>query len=388
MTQKTWTLTDAQHNLDAAELKVTPADVGGAAQGYSVRKYRAVAGKSAGVDLVEIDNGAISCIVLPTRGMGLWKVWQGELELGWRSPVKGPIHPQWVNWADPSGLGWLDGFDEFLCRCGLESNGAPDFDEDGKLLYPLHGKVANLPAHFVELAIDSEAGQIELVGVVDETRFHFQQLRLRSTLRTKIGEPRLVIVDEVTNLSAKPAELQLLYHVNFGQPLLDPGAKIVAPARHVVPRDPHAAVHSATWHSLAPEQPGFKELVFFCDLVAEADGLTQVLLKNAHATAGASLHFRPQQLPCFTVWKNTPGGADGYVTGLEPGTNFPNARSFEKEQKRVVPLPPGGTVRFELAIAPHADAAAVAEAEAAIAKIQAGHEPKVFDAVQRGWSKE
>ena len=37
-----------------------------------------------------------------------------------------------------------------------------------------------------------------------------------------------------------------------------------------------------------------------------------------------------EELPCFTLWKNTAAEADGYVTGLEPGTNFPNLRSFER----------------------------------------------------------
>ena len=30
-----------------------------------------------GVDIVEIDNGKFRFIVVPTRGMGLWKAWLG-----------------------------------------------------------------------------------------------------------------------------------------------------------------------------------------------------------------------------------------------------------------------------------------------------------------------
>ena len=28
-------------------------------------------------------------------------------------------------------MGWLEGFDELMCRCGLESNGAPDLAANG-----------------------------------------------------------------------------------------------------------------------------------------------------------------------------------------------------------------------------------------------------------------
>ena len=77
-----------------------------------------------GVDTVEVNNGKLKFTVVPTRGMGLWKAWLGDSEIGWNSPVKGPVHPSLVPVADPSGLGWLEGFDELMCRCGLESNGA------------------------------------------------------------------------------------------------------------------------------------------------------------------------------------------------------------------------------------------------------------------------
>ena len=49
-----------------------------------------------------------------------------------------------------------------------------------------------------------------------------------------------------------------------------------------------------------------------------------------------SVKFNKRQLPCFTIWKNRQAAIDGYVTGLEPATNYPNPKSFEKQQGRVV----------------------------------------------------
>ena len=56
-------------------------------------------------------------------------------------------------------------------------------------------------------------------------------------------------------------------------------------------------------------------------------------------TAAIALRFNRQELPCFTVWKNTAALEDGYVTGLEPATNFPNFKTFERQQGRVVRSP-------------------------------------------------
>ena len=216
---KKWTLIDIANQIYCDELTIGPETLAGKASGCTVCKHRLHGGLSDGVDVVRVTGGELSFDVLPTRGMSLWKAWLGELEIGWRSPVRGPVHPRFVPLMEPGGFGWLDGSDELLVRCGLESNGAPDFDEHGRLRYPLDGRIGNRPAHYVEIAIDDDTGEISLTGVVEETRFHFLKLRLTSTVTTRTGEPGLHIHDRVENLSASAADIQMLYHVNFGQPL-------------------------------------------------------------------------------------------------------------------------------------------------------------------------
>ena len=379
MTVKTWTLTDVAAGVyvDAVTL--------GRASGWEVTKRTLRGGLSDGVDVIRVRTGDLTYEVLPTRGMGIWKVWLRGEEIGWQSPVRGPVHPCFVPLMEPGGLGWLDGFDELLVRCGLESNGAPDFDAQGRLRYPLHGRIANRPAHQVDVSIDDASGQITVTGVVEETRFHFWKLRMTSSVTTRVGETGLSIRDEVENYSGSPAEMQLLYHINFGQPLLDPGSRFVAPVKRVVPRDPRAAEGIATWDSYAPEVAGYPEQVYFLELQAARDGRTQTLLKNARSTRGVSLQLNTQQLPCFTVWKNTITTPDGYVTGLEPGTNFPNPRTHEGKQGRTVKLAPGGRTAFDLRLDVHATAAEVAQAEAAISALQAAVQPQVLDQPQPGW---
>jgi hypothetical protein len=77
--------------------------------------------------------------------------------------------------------------------------------------------------------------------------------------------------------------------------------------------------------------------------------------------------------------------ADGYVTGLEPSINYPDPRSFEKENGRVAVLAPGETRTFDVALEVYPDAAAVSTAEAAIARLQAGTKPTIHDQPKRPW---
>lgn len=363
MAKKAWTL------FDQANPGVVPTDLPAGIQFETLQN-----GLSCGVQVVKIDNGELEIFVVPTRGMNVWKAYwngpEGKEEIGWQAPVRGPVHPSFVPLAEPSGLGWLDGFDELLARCGLESNGAPEFDEHGQLKFPLHGRISNRPAHKVEVMVDDITGEIELTGWVDEVRFHFLKAAMKSTLTTKKNSPGFDIVDEITNLSASPAEFQMLYHVNFGQPLLDAGSQLVAPIAELVPRNAHAATGIETWSSYSAETPGYEEQVYFAKLHSDEDGQTTSLLKNAHGTRGALLGFNTHQLPCFTVWKNTTAIEDGYVTGIEPGTNFPNPRSFEGERGRVLKLDGHGSTKLKLAFEYCGSERAVATAESAVRSLQ------------------
>ena len=131
MAQKTWVLTDVER-VYLAEMEASARDLG-IDEPFGVKKRVLRGGRQEGVELVEIDNGRLRIDALPTRGMGLWKAHQAGETLGWDSPTCGPVHPSFVPLMEPGGLGWLDGFDELLARCGLESNGAPEFDAAGRL---------------------------------------------------------------------------------------------------------------------------------------------------------------------------------------------------------------------------------------------------------------
>ena len=141
-----------------------PAKWAGLPRATLLRSERFTAGCARGSTWSKSTTGGSAFVVVPTRGMGIWRASCGDVQLGWKSPVKGPVHPALVPVTEPSGIGWLYGFDELLVRCGLESNGAPEFLPNGALLLPLHGRVANIPAHKVEVAIDGDSGEIAVTG--------------------------------------------------------------------------------------------------------------------------------------------------------------------------------------------------------------------------------
>jgi len=386
MAKRTWILLDVEEDQYVDEIRLTSADADGVPEGITIAKRRLRGGPRDGVDVVEVDNGAFRFTVVPTRGMGLWRAALGAVHLGWQSPVVGPVHPALVNLQQADGLGWLTGFDELLARCGLWSNGAPVFNENGTLRWGLHGRIQNTPAAKVHVAIDDASGEISVGGTVDEGYLYHHRLRLTTTYKTLPGEPGVRIVDEVTNLSDEPSQMQLLYHVNLGLPLVDPGSKLVAPVARIAPRAAGEWEKIDTWDTYHPETPGAGGVCFFATLLADADGWTRTLLSNAAGTQGLSLKYNSAQLPCFTQWKNAQPAANGYVTGLEPATNYPSERTFEESKGRVVALAPGESRTFELALEAHADAKSVAAAKQEVAKLQGSHKPEVLTDPDPDWS--
>src|SRR5262249_54168662 len=124
------TLTSVSRNIHLDTFQVTNRDLDlKSVAPWSVRKYTLHGGKQEGVDVIVVDNGRLTFTVIPTRGMGVAKVEMGEIRLGWDSPVKEITHPQFVNLQSRGGLGWLEGFNEWMVRCGLEWAGHPGKDK-------------------------------------------------------------------------------------------------------------------------------------------------------------------------------------------------------------------------------------------------------------------
>ena len=117
---KSWTLTDTHHDIWLDSFVTSNAHLAlPTAAPWSIRKRTLHGGLRDGIDLIEVHNGALAFSILPTRGMGLWQGGYRGLHLGWKAPVEGPVHPKFVNVCERGHLGWLKGFDEWLCRCGL-----------------------------------------------------------------------------------------------------------------------------------------------------------------------------------------------------------------------------------------------------------------------------
>ncbi|NLW50165.1 MAG: aldose 1-epimerase family protein [Candidatus Brocadiaceae bacterium] len=354
---------------------------------WVMEKTTLVGGKQHGVDVVRIDNGRMTVVVCPTRGMGILEAFTDEAALAWKGPVREVVHPAFVREETQGGLGWVAGFSEFVCRCGLSYNGAPGEDlirtntgAEKRVTLPLHGTIANCPANRVRLRVQLQPPyELSVVGELRDARMFGPSWELATTLSTVPGSRTFRVSDVVRNVSAETQEMELLYHCNYGAPVLAAGTEVVAPVEHVCPRDARAAEDIGTWNVYGPPTAGFAEQCYYMRVLSAAGGRTLVGLLNPAEALAASIRYSVDQLPALTLWRNSAAEVDGYVTALEPGTDYPNGRGFERSKGRVVRVPAGATYRTELDYSILVGRDELDGLRAEVRAIAAGRRPRVSD---------
>jgi len=371
-------LTDGWRNIYLDEYRVTsenfPGYVGPA---WRIKKMTLVGGRQHGVDLVSIHNGHMQVVVVPTRGMSVLEASTEDFRLGWHSPVRQVVHPAYMDVESAGGLGFLKGFNELICRCGLSSHGAPGPDSvrnnNGNMMQvtlPLHGTICNTPAVRVTVRVQLQPPyELSVTGEVCDTQMFGAAWRLLTTVSTRPGSNEFTVRDTIENMRNKPSEMELLYHCNYGPPMLGEGTRFVAPIKFCCPRDAVAAAGMGRWEVYGPPEPGRMEQCYLLRLYGDAQGRTVAALVAADEKRATSIRYSLTELPAFTLWKNTAGEADGYVTGMEPGTDYPNPRAFERTKGRMISLPADGTYETELTYAIVNGTEAVAELKKEIAAL-------------------
>jgi len=122
--------------------------------------------------------------------------------------------------------------------------------------------------------------------------------------------------------------------------------------KKVWPRNARAAEGGMIgWNQYTgPHSGDYTEQVYFMELYADESGKTKALLKSADGSKAVAVSFDIRQLPYFTLWKNEGPAQSGYVTGLEPGTSFPNPKPAERAAGRVPKLVGGESRKASVTI--------------------------------------
>ncbi|MBI0028476.1 aldose 1-epimerase family protein [Gilliamella sp. B14448G11] len=375
---KEFILTDVEKGIAKGDWSISSQDLGVKEHKFTIQNTVLKGGKQDGTELLTIASDNLTIKLIPTRGLGILSVDGDDIRLGWDSPVDEVVNPKYINLESRGGLGWLDGFNELMVRCGFEWTGHA-VQADG-MIYTLHGRAQNTPvSRLIVNVLDKAPYTITVTGLIKENTFKKSNLETWVSLSYVPGSKDFIVHDVVTNKSDYTRDYQIIYHSNYGTPILEEGARFVAPVKEISPFNDYAKKGLKTWQTYLGPTKDFDEMVFNVYPYADEQGQTQVMVTNQAGDKGAGISFNTNQLPVFSLWKNTDTLKQGYVTGLEPGTSFAYPVTVEREQKRVRQLEPGQSTEFTLVYSLLSDKKSVEQYEAQIKSIQGNQETKVIE---------
>lgn len=342
--------------------------VGDVSQIGGIRDYVLNDGMSRGVRAFDLRNGnGLEVTVVADRGMSITDASYRGVPLVWKSNSL-EKHPLYY---DPVGQGWLKSFmGGLLETCGLTHFGAPCEDDDESL--GLHGPVSNLQAMgvCVDQGWRGDEYEIHLRGAVRQASVFGHQIELRRVVSMKLGEDAIRVSDEIENIGHRVSPLMVLYHMNFGFPLVDTPTQLDLFEHHVTLFLEGASPEDTDYSRFTEPTNGFVQRVYTHDLAPDENSTCHAILSNPELSNGTGLgvhvSFNKASLDFLTEWKMM--GEGEYVLGIEPSNAPVRGRSVERAEGNLKFIAPGETVQNSIEVEILSSNEAISQRREAIAR--------------------
>lgn len=271
-----------------------------------IRESQLLRGRGEQIHIAEVYNAAgLRFTVVPDRCMDLYDLSYKGMNLSFQSK-NGLVSPQAIlSDGDEFTHQWPGGM---LVTCGLDNVGI-SCSEGGA--YPTHGRISHLPAKTfgTKTGWEGEEYVLRLQGEVHQTQMYGRHVSLDRTIETKLDSKNLVIIDRITNFEAEDEPYMLLYHFNFGYPLLQADSKVA-----VTSKQTHAMVSGSENHQcMTAPSDGQTEMLFLHQTSGDRGC---GVIYNERLELGAYVSFDTKNLPNMQQWKMMK--SHDYVLAFEP----------------------------------------------------------------------
>ena len=353
---------------------------GSVSQFAGVRLVTLADGLERGIRCLEFRTGTGLCFtVLVDRAMDIAECEHKGRAIGWHSP-SGFRHPGLSDIESEGGLGWLRSFSGLLVTCGLDHVGFMAEEPGDHFIYgprktvrhSIHGRISTLPARLTGYgeAWSGDECLLWCEGTVQQSTVFGEDLHLIRRIEARVGSDEIRITDRVVNHGFYETPHMYCYHINVGYPLLDAGARLVAPIRDIVWAS-HAGeaftAQQAGYRRIVEPQDSFHEQVWQHEMAADPEGRVPVAVVNDALGLGFEVESRKDQFPCFYQWQNFQAGQ--YTMGIEPATNHVLGRTAARERGELIRLKHGEARCYDAVLRVLDGAEAIARSEALIRAI-------------------
>jgi Domain of unknown function (DUF4432) len=321
-----------------------------------IRMVELAEGKARGLRVAEVYTGSgLRFQVFLDRAMDIGAADFAGTPIAWVHPAlgtPGQYEPQGYGWSRTWGGG-------LVTTCGLTFFGQPE-DDAGEHL-GLHGRISHIPAEQLRLTEEWRGDDyvLEIEGQVRQSVLFGENVLLTRKISTHMGATSLTIEDRVRNDGFRDKPHMILYHCNFGFPVVSPDSEILLDDEYVNARDEAARRGLENHRRFEQPQADYAEQVFFHKPRVGEDGYVRTAIVNRRIGFGAYLRYRAAELPCLAQWKMM--GQGEYVCALEPANQWETPRRKLREEGRLKLLAPGEEMNYRLELGVLPDAQAVEE---------------------------
>ena len=303
-----------------------------------IRESRLLRGRAEGTEIAEFYNAAgMRFTVVPDRCMDLYDFSYKGINLAYHSQ-NGLTSPQAFNAIDGEfGEQWPGGL---MFTCGLDNVGGQGFDGGN---FPTHGRIGHVPAsNFgTKLFWEGDNYILRAYGEAHMTKTFNRHLSIRRTIESGLYDKNIRIHDIITNYDDADEPFQLLYHINFGYPLLS-DKSIVKTCKSTI--KPLNNMSTDPEHMMDPIDRRGEELFWYTDLDKTACGV----LYNPELEIGTYVRWETENLPNFQEWKNM--RSHDYVLAIEPCNTYGLNRDAARKEGKIAMLPAYSSIETNVEI--------------------------------------
>ena len=299
--------------------------------------------------------------------------------IGWHSP-SGFRHPALHEYEGERGLAWTRSFSGLVLTCGLDHILGPEETPADAYNYPrkdvvrhsLHGRVSTIPARLIGYGERWEGDRCILwaEGEVRQATVFGEDLTLSRRIEAEVGGDEIRLSDRVVNHGFCRTPHMFFYHVNVGHPVLDEGARYLAPISDVVWASHAGEAYEAQkvgYRTVPAPQANFREQVWEHETAADASGAVRVAIVNDRIGLGFEVETKKDQLPCLYQWQHFQPG--GYVMGIEPSSHHVLGDNGARERGEMIWLEHDEARSYDVVFRVLDGPAGIAEAERRIRTI-------------------
>lgn len=299
-----------------------------------VRQIEYLNGRSAGLKVYDVKNGELSFQSMIDKCLDINQLSYKGVNFNFLSKPGLQGRNNYDTNGDEALRSIMGGM---FFTAGFENICAP-FTKNNKN-YPMHGRIRTTPCE--NLSADSffegDKYKIIISGEAREAELFGENILLRRKIETIYGDNKIILTDIFENQNFRDEPFLVLYHINFGYPLLDEGTEIIIPAKSSKGRELHSENHLDKYNIMEKPLDNELEYCFSHEPIIDSDGNVSVAIINNELSLGMKIKYNYKNLPYLLQWKSVASG--DYVVAIEPSNGY-FGRAYEEENNKLFTLKP------------------------------------------------